>query len=395
MIGTVMRISWIGLRRDRMALVLTFILPAAFFSIFAAVFGAIEGGTDPVRAAVVQAAPDPVGERLVEILAAETALELVAPHEAARLDREGAVRLIRERRIAAAVVLPDDFARSVARGSAPEVELLTDSSDPLASGVVTVSLQSATLRLVYELLQERASEDAELAAALGTPPHSPERPGGPLRFTVTDAIGRQGKRPSVAFFAAGIGVMFLLFAVSGRSAILVEERESGVLQRILAGRLGLTRLLVGRWLFLMLLGVAQVTAMFVWGSVAFGLELWTPRHLAGFAAVTVATAAAAAAFGLLLSTACRTRARLNGVSVVLVLVLSAVGGSMFPRFLMPESLRALGRVAFNAWALDGYHAVFWYERAPSALWPEILALLGFCAAFLVAARLLARRWEAA
>ena len=32
----------------------------------------------------------------------------------------------------------------------------------------------------------------------------------------------------------GIGVMFLMFAVSGRSAILIEERENGVLSRMLA-----------------------------------------------------------------------------------------------------------------------------------------------------------------
>ncbi len=37
--GTLLRIAWINLRRDRVAQALTFILPIIFFSIFATVFG--------------------------------------------------------------------------------------------------------------------------------------------------------------------------------------------------------------------------------------------------------------------------------------------------------------------------------------------------------------------
>ncbi len=120
----------------------------------------------------------------------------------------------------------------------------------------------------------------------------------------------------------------------------------------------------------MLLGFVQVSLMFVWGSLAFGLELWTPRHLTGFLVLTAVTAAAAAGFGLVLAAACRTRAQLNGVSSVIILVMSAVGGSMFPRFLMPETLRELGLVTFNAWALDGYQKIFWYEAPLAGLAPQ-------------------------
>ena len=45
--------------------------------------------------------------------------------------------------------------------------------------------------------------------------------------------------------------------------------------------------------------------------------------------------------------------------------MSALGGSMFPRFLMSETMQQFGLVTFNAWALDGYLKVFW-RNAP--LW---------------------------
>ena len=37
--GTLLRIGWTNLRRDRVAQALTFLLPIVFFSIFATVFG--------------------------------------------------------------------------------------------------------------------------------------------------------------------------------------------------------------------------------------------------------------------------------------------------------------------------------------------------------------------
>jgi ABC-2 type transport system permease protein len=125
----------------------------------------------------------------------------------------------------------------------------------------------------------------------------------------------------------------------------------------------------------------------------FGLPLFS--HLPGFAVMTATTAAAAAALGLVLAALARTRAQLQGFSTIFILTMSALGGSMFPRFLMSERLQKIGLLTFNAWALDGYLKVFWRQAAVWQLWPQVLVLLGATAAFLAVARVLARRWEAA
>jgi len=66
---------------------------------------------------------------------------------------------------------------------------------------------------------------------------------------------------------------------------------------------------------------------------------------------------------------------------------------MFPRFQMTDAMQRLGLLTFNAWALDGYIKVFWRDAPLTELWPQVLALVLMGAAFLFAARLLARRWE--
>ena len=105
--------------------------------------------------------------------------------------------------------------------------------------------------------------------------------------------------------------------------------------------------------------MAQLTVMFLWGRLAFGLDLF--HHLPGFFVMTIFTAAAAAGFGLMLATLARTRAQLSGMSTIIILTMSSLGGSMFPRFLMSETMQKIGLLTFNAWALDGYLKVFWRD----------------------------------
>jgi ABC-2 type transport system permease protein len=217
----------------------------------------------------------------------------------------------------------------------------------------------------------------------------------PIGVQVVDVMRTDNRRGSlISFYAAGIGVMFLLFSsVAGAGGALLDEAEAGTLERLLSTNLGMTGVLIGKWILLALIGCLQLTVMFLWGRVAFGLPLFS--HVPGFAVMTIITAGAAAGFGLVLATLARSRAQLSGFSTILILTMSALGGSMFPRFLMSETMQKFGLLTFNAWALDGYLKVFWRQAPIWQLWPQVLVLLMLTAMFLSVARLLARRWEAA
>ena len=142
--------------------------------------------------------------------------------------------------------------------------------------------------------------------------------------------------------------------------------------------------------------------MFVWAAVVFGLDLWTPRHLLGFAAMTLATAGAASGFGIVLAALCKSRAQLGGISTIVILIMSALGGSMVPRFIMPAFMNTTALFTFNGWALDGYLKIFWYEdpdaslgRAMIHILPQVSMLIAMAIGFLGVARLLGKRWEVA
>ena len=85
--------------------------------------------------------------------------------------------------------------------------------------------------------------------------------------------------------------------------------------------------------------------------------------------------ASGAAFGLMLASVCHSRMQLVALSNLSILVMSALGGSMVPRYLLSEKIQKLGLVTLNAWAIDGFVKVFWREEPLVNLWPQAAVLL--------------------
>jgi ABC-2 type transport system permease protein len=425
MIATLLKINWTNLKRDRVAQMMAFLLPVIFFSIFATVFGNQSNrSTARIRVAVVDEDGSELSRRIVAGLRAEKGLRArttVDPDEkGAILDREHARGLVRDGDVPVAIVLPRGLGAAAAAfgtaPNAPRIQLLADVSDPIAPQMVYGLLQKVAMTSAPDILMQGGISQFEHYAGTLTPQQRAAvngwlprlRPSGPdaspgssnaaegffgLGIDTVDVM-RDGNRESlISFYAAGIGVMFLLFSVSGASGTLLDEVDSGTFDRVLSTRVGMNGLLAGKWLYLTLMGIAQLSIMFLWGRVAFQLDLF--RHVPGFLVMTAFTAMAAAGFGLLLATIARTRAQLSGMATIIILIMSSLGGSMFPRFLMSETMQKMGLLTFNAWALDGYLKVFWRNAPLAALWPQLLVLTLLTIVFLSLARTFARRWEAA
>jgi ABC-2 type transport system permease protein len=421
MIPTLLRISWTNLRRDRVAQAMSFLLPIIFFSIFAMVFGNQRNPTRKINVAIVDEDQSEYSAKLIEALKAEGPLHLQTTtgdkESGGRLDRPTAEKLIRDGALAIALVLPKGLGAAPriftdSTTAAPKVQLLADVSDPIAPQVVQGLLQKASFTAIPESMavegmslfekysgpltpEQRKSTDIWLSQMKsGQSAGAGGTRGAPIGLAVEVVNVMQpgrGDTATISFYAAGIGVMFLLFSSSAGGGSLLDEEEAGTLGRLISSTAGMTGVLAGKWLFLMLMGVGQLSLMFVWGALVFRLPL--ASHLPGFFVMTVFTAAAAGAFGLVLATLSRSRAQLSGISTILVLTMSALGGSMFPRFLMSPTMQKIGLVTFNAWALDGYIAVFWREAPVRDLWLQVLVLVGLTLTFLTAARVFARRWE--
>ncbi|MDQ6802343.1 MAG: ABC transporter permease [Acidobacteriota bacterium] len=409
MIWSVVRTGWMNLRRDRAAWMLSFVVPIVFFSIFASIFGAQRRSTPRVSVVVVDEDHSQRSKRLVDALRAETALKIID-----NTDARAAEATVKKGDAPVALLIPKGFgATQISFGpggsNAPAFRLLRDPSDMIAEQVLSGLLQKtlfvgmpdmmitggidALERFGGPLTPQQRENLQKQTSNLQRMPRQTQRSGAGdiVKLNVIDVVGDLKKNPIIAFYGAGVGVMFLLFTASGAGGALLDEVESGTLDRILSTRVSMLKLLTGKLVYLWTLGVIQLVVMFVWGALVFGLPLMS--HLLGFAIMTAATALTCAAFGLLLASATRTRAQLSAVSTLAVLTISALGGSMFPRFLMSEKLQKASLVLFNSWALDGFINVFWREAPLTSLAAPVAVLIAWAVVFFFAARQLTRRWE--
>ena len=402
MIWTVLMVCVRRLAHNRVELLLAFVVPIAFFSIFALIFGGGvgAGSTPSIKVVAVDRVRNDQSRRAIATLHDTAGLhfvrgersgetELNAGRDEEKLTQRQATEMVRRGNAAMAIVI-----RKAENGGI-RAELLSDSSDQVAPQVVAALVQRALLSVSMPQ-PPSVSAVAQTSAVVQADSREPIRAVPiasivPAAVDIIDVLGENKSNPVVTMYAAGIAVMFLLFGATSGGGALLEERENQTLDRLLTTGLSMDQLLLGKWLYLTLLGLVQTTLMFVWGQAIFGIDLL--GHLDGFLIMTLVTAGAAAAFGLLLATLCKTRGQLNGLSVVVVLTMSALGGSMVPRYVMSQSLRDAGLWTFNAWALDGYDKVFWRDMPVGDLWPQMSVLMVCGAVFLVAARLFAIRWE--
>ena len=243
-----------------------------------------------------------------------------------------------------------------------------------------------------ETFDEPEESDEKTKAEVDEPmneslPTSPEE----IDFVIKNPQSDNLPNPRVAMYAAGIAVLFLLFSATGNAATILEEQETGTLDRILASRAGLIHIVIGKWLGIFVLGCLQITVMFVWAEMIFGIQLLD--HLPGFCIMTASTSAATASFAMFLATLSRSRAQLSALSVLIILSMSALGGSMIPRFAMSDQMKVIGQWTFNAWAIDGFQKVFWYRLPIDSLQNETLVLCGSSLILGLSSYVLSSRWK--
>ncbi len=399
MIWTVVRVGLLRMWHGRTEILLTFVVPIAFFTIFAFIFDEQIGlGKSPkVNLALVDEDDTELSREFVTVFAEWETLRIYTPAEHddgifVFSSADPAKELVLAGTLPLAVVIPEGWTVSLtAEGKeAVSLRLLADSSDPVAIQVVTALIRQTS----GQIMGERARQQIRSFLFL-SPEQFAESPvsqfAKPVAIDVVDLFAADKANPVVSMYAAGIAVMFLLFGAVGNAGTLLEEEENQTLDRLMCSELTMIQLLAGKWLLMTIVGIVQVTIMFAWAQLAFGVDLL--GHLSGFAVMTVVTAGAASSFALTLAALCRNRAQLNAVAVILILCMSALGGSMVPRYVMSETMQQVGRITFNAWALDGYIKVFWRDLPLGELAPELAVLTATAIVLFGAARLLARRWE--
>jgi len=393
-----LKVLWL----DREALALLFAMPMFFILVMSfALEGVFEAGSKghPIEILVVHQDGGRLAEQAIADLKRMEGLILIETYEGIPLSSDKAEQLIGRGVYPLALLFPEGYTEKILKNANdPQkgkaiVYLISDPAMNLQLlATVKGAVQGAIERRV--LLARIPQRLKEMFGTLGgtegqldnilEDPNISERGRSGVDFIHTFPKGfNAGRRPTATEQNVPAYTIFgVFFIVLTLASSFLQEKKDGTFQRILAAPLSKTALLIGKLLPYYLVNLIQIALMFCIGVVVFGMKL---GHLPALVIVSLALAAAANGLGLLVAALGKTEAQVNGLSVLLAITLSALGGMMVPTFIMPNLMKTLSLFTPHAWALAGYHDIIIRGLGIKDVLTEMFVLLGFASFFFVVA----------
>lgn len=166
----------------------------------------------------------------------------------------------------------------------------------------------------------------------------------------TQNVGHAGKG-NLNFFAPSISVVFLFIGSGLGMRSLLMERSAGTLARVAAAPVLPIRIVLGKLLAIFLTGLMTIFVMWGVTTFVFGADWGSPI---GVLAMCVGATLAMCGIGVFLTSLAKTEQQAFGITVLVGLFLSMLGGNLLPPGSLPSFFQVASLGTPNGWALVGF-----------------------------------------
>jgi len=398
---------------DTRALIVSFVVPIAIASFFGSLFrDTASSGPPRTRIAVIDHDSSIISMAIVRSAAGDSALELV------KVSEDTARSLVRRGKLPVAVIVPAGFGKAsgdalFGAGPKPELQILYDPSRSMelamVRGIMTEHVMQAVTKEMFGGAQGRSfiartlpdldsipGVDAARRGALrrmlegvqgyyaaaSTPSASVARTGITMPYEMKAepvTSGTKIKYNAYAHSFAGMGLQFLLFAMTNIGINMLLERQQGLWKRFRAAPISRFSLLAGKAISSSLIALMSLWVSFGFAMLAFHVRI--EGSVAGFIGVSIATALMASTFGLLVAALGNSPGTARGITTLAILMMVMLGGGWVPAFVFPEWLQQATKVVPVRWAIDGLDGATWRGLPFTAAIAPIAVLLASAALF--------------
>ena len=399
---------------DRVAVSLTFLVPILLIALWGAIFGRADEGPTNLALAFMNESNSPVAKKIESVLDTTKTFRLVTSHKdengkSIPFDTISIKEFVRKGSAPAALVIPPDAITDTSIGM--KLQFYYDPKNEMEmqiiQGVLTQTIMSQIPDLFINGMQRRALRSLgadsgtafnnAIASTVSQYFHVDPRK---IFTAVTDSavhlldsskakkeffrnimdfrseqlVGKEIANPWATRSVGGWAMMFLMFSLTASASSLFDEKQSGVVLRILASPISRVQILWGKYLYNMSLGIVQLAVLFTAGALLFRIDIIS--NFLNLLLVIISAATACTAFGMLLAAFSKTAAQARGWGTFLILAMSSVGGAWFPVSFMPDFIQAFSKLTLVYWSMEGFLQVLWRGAGTSDILPHVGILVG-------------------
>jgi ABC-2 type transport system permease protein len=365
---------------DQRSVILTFLLPVILITLFAFAYGSIgsyDGRSEPVSLLVSDLDHTRSSKKIIQKIDSLEDIRIIT------LDSIKSKELVIKGKYPGALLIYKGFQDSLEAGNATQIELVYDSSREMEVGILQQNLISTLMSSAGQLIVRKSIEnylheqfpDIDKSTSDNILNTAIKDDNNKIAIKWTSLVGEKNDtKLGLIQAVAGTAILMLLFSVAGVGTSILEEKENGTINRLLYSPLKGSAILFGKMLFAFFISILQLTAMFLFAGLVFKMDLSV--NIPGLILMITATSFAVSSIGIFLAAVARTRQQAQNLSTIIILIMSAIGGSMIPLFIMPVILQKIALLSVNYWGIQGFYDIFWRNLPLEAILPKILIL--FC-----------------
>ncbi len=364
---------------DQRSVIITFLLPVILITLFAFAYGSIgayDGRSEPVKLLVTDMDQTKSSKDLIYKIDSLEDIRIIAS------DSIKSKELVIKGKYACALIIYKGFQDSLEAGNKTPVELVYDRSREMEIGILQQNLISTLMSSTSDIMIKKSIEkymqelftddDNEISEDIFGNVIKNNRNKQVIKWTPIVGIKNDTKLGLIQA-VAGTAILMLLFSVAGVGTSILEEKENGTINRLLYSPLKGSTILYSKMLFAFFISILQLTAMFLFAWLIFNMDLSV--NIPGLILMIIATSFAVSGIGIFLAAIAKTRQQAQNLSTIIILVMSAIGGSMIPLFIMPSILQKIALLSVNYWGIQGFYDLFWRVLPLQDILPKILVLM--------------------
>ena len=375
------------LSRDFKTFMFLLIMPIIFTFLFGYAFGGFGGGDSDSRLPVGYISQDDhwITDELHGLLADSEIFRLDENVFRSSADLE---TLVADGDLAASIIIPDGYGRALLKDKTARLIVIADTGAQAWTTIeaelltVTSRLDSAvrTATIIEQIDAERMPFDYAFEQSLA----AWDKPPIAINETTSLAVKKTSNQSmALAHTAPGMMLQFAIAGLLTAAQVIVTERKSRTLQRLLTTATRRIHIVIGHYLAIFFLIFTQFTLLIMFGQ--FILKVDYLRVPSATLLVAFSAALCISALGLLIGIFARSEEQAIIFSLVPMFVFSGLGGAWVPLEVTGATFRAIGHLSPVAWGMDGFENIVARGLGLESVLLPAAALAGYAVLFFILA----------